>query len=171
MVTDPSIQGKTVQISAFLGTVVEKFSAWPALVVVPNSTITNWVRELTRWAPGLRVVPYYGEKKSREVIREYELSHNRVEKSTTGAKFHVLVTTYDTLVSPKDLTTVFKQTPRWEVCLILWCQLVFRFTTFKVLVVDEGQRLKNDNSLLFKKLNELNTVHRIIMTGVCGICC
>lgn len=26
--------------------------------------------------------------------------------------------------------------------------------------------VKNDGSLLFKKLNELNTIHRIIMTGV-----
>jgi hypothetical protein len=41
--------------------------------------------------------------------------------------------------------------------------------SLKVLVVDEGQRLKNDSSLLFKKLNELNTVHRVIMTGVCTI--
>lgn len=55
----------------------------------------------------------------------------------------------------------------------------------QILVVDEGQRRKNhqktyalsnfifvsvksDSSLLFKKLNELNTLHRIIMTGVCN---
>jgi SNF2 family DNA or RNA helicase len=86
----------------------------PALVVVPNSTITNWVREFERWAPNLRVVPFYGEAKSREVIKKYELSHSKKRPRFTSAKFHVLVTTYETL-SGKDFTSVFKNQPRWEV--------------------------------------------------------
>ncbi|KAK7021537.1 hypothetical protein R3P38DRAFT_2533623, partial [Favolaschia claudopus] len=48
----------------------------PALVVVPNSTIGNWVRELERWAPRLRIVAFYGDAKSRELIKKYELSHS-----------------------------------------------------------------------------------------------
>lgn len=48
-----SRQGKTVQIVTFLGTVIDKWKAFPALVVVPNSTITNWVREFER----VRLVP------------------------------------------------------------------------------------------------------------------
>ncbi|KAF8213246.1 SNF2 family N-terminal domain-containing protein [Mycena galopus ATCC 62051] len=139
--------GKTVQIATFIGKAIGDFGAKPALVVVPNSTITNWVREFERWAPNLRVVPFYGEAKSREIIRKYELTHATKKKGFTSAKFHVLVTTYETL-SGKDFTTVFKNQPRWE-----------------ILVVDEGQRLKSDSSLLFKKLNELKTLHRIIMTG------
>ncbi|KAJ7786129.1 SNF2 family DNA-dependent ATPase [Mycena metata] len=139
--------GKTVQIATFIGKIIEDYGAMPALVVVPNSTITNWVREFERWAPNLRVVPFYGEAKAREVIKKYELSHATKRKGFTSAKFHVLVTTYETLTG-KDFTTVFKNQPRWE-----------------VLVVDEGQRLKSDSSLLFKKLNELKSLHRIIMTG------
>lgn len=106
-------------------------------MIVPNSTITNWVRELTRWAPNLRVVSFYGEGKARDVVREFELNHARVEKGTTGAKFHVLVTTYETLVTPKDLTAVFKRTPRWE-----------------VLIVDEGQRRELHKSLMVLNLSE-----------------
>ncbi|KAF7339801.1 Chromatin remodeling factor mit1 [Mycena venus] len=140
--------GKTVQIATFIGKAIGDFGAKPALVVVPNSTITNWVREFERWAPKLRVVPFYGEAKCREVIKKYELSHSgKKKKGCTSAKFHVLVTTYETLTG-KDFTTVFKNQPRWE-----------------ILVVDEGQRLKSDSSLLFRKLNELKTLHRIIMTG------
>ncbi|KAJ7932575.1 SNF2 family DNA-dependent ATPase [Mycena leptocephala] len=139
--------GKTVQIATFIGKVIQDYKAMPALVVVPNSTITNWVREFERWAPNLRVVPFYGEAKSREVIKKYELSHSKKRPRFTSAKFHVLVTTYETL-SGKDFTSVFKNQPRWE-----------------ILVVDEGQRLKSDSSLLFRKLNELTTLHRIIMTG------
>lgn len=94
------------------------WEAFPALVVVPNSTITNWVREFERWAPNLRVVPFYGEAKSRDVIKNFELKHNASTKKagTTGAKFHVLVTTYESLLNPKDFGSVFKAQPRWEVC-------------------------------------------------------
>ncbi|KAF8167730.1 SNF2 family N-terminal domain-containing protein [Crassisporium funariophilum] len=140
--------GKTVQIAAFLGKIADEWQASPALVVVPNSTITNWVREIERWAPKLRVVPFYGEKNARDIIKQFELYHKVPQPGMTTSKFHVLVTTYEALINPKDFTCVFKNVPRWE-----------------VLVVDEGQRLKNDNSLLFKKLNELKSVHRIIMTG------
>lgn len=108
-------QGKTVQIATFLGNITTKFNAFPALVVVPNSTITNWVREFERWAPHLRVVPFYGEAKARDVIKKFELYHEKSRPSDTGAKFHVLVTTYEALINPKDFTPVFKKQPRWEV--------------------------------------------------------
>ncbi|KAF4623265.1 hypothetical protein D9613_002145 [Agrocybe pediades] len=140
--------GKTVQIVSFLGNIMKNWKAFPALVVVPNSTITNWVREFERWAPALRVVPFYGEKTARDVIKQFELFHRNSSPGNTNAKFHVLVTTYEALTTGKEFTPVFRNQPRWE-----------------VLVVDEGQRLKNDESLLFKKLNELNSIHRIIMTG------
>ncbi|KAG6830296.1 hypothetical protein H0H92_001374 [Tricholoma furcatifolium] len=141
-------QGKTVQVATFLGNIAEKFKASPALVVVPNSTITNWVREFERWAPRLRVVPFYGEAKAREIIKKFELYHQSKRAHDTGAKFHVLIATYEALLNQKDFTRVFKNQPRWE-----------------VLVIDEGQRLKSDNSLLFRRLNELRSVQRVIMTG------
>ncbi|KAI0347824.1 hypothetical protein BDW22DRAFT_1349889 [Trametopsis cervina] len=144
--------GKTVQIVTFIGLLVkglpDTYSACPVLVVVPNSTISNWVREFERWAPALRVVPFSGDAKSREVIKQYELFHDTVPPHTTKAKFHVLVTTYETITNARDTASIFKTTPRWE-----------------ALVVDEGQRLKSDSSILFKKLKELHTVHRIILTG------
>ncbi len=119
-----SSQGKTVQIVTFIGNIIKSFDACPVLVVVPNSTITNWAREFSSWVPGIRVVPFYGEAKSRVVIKRYELTHSTKIQGTTGAKFHVLVTTYDTITS-KDFNPVIKSVPRWE-----------------VLIVDEGQRRK-----------------------------
>jgi chromodomain-helicase-DNA-binding protein 4 len=124
LVYDLSHQGKTVQIVTFLGNIIKAFDAAPVLVVVPHSTITNWAREFSSWAPGIRVVPFYGEAKSRAVIKRYELTHPTKIQGTTGAKFHVLVTTYDTITS-KDFNPVIKSVPRWE-----------------ALIVDEGQRCK-----------------------------
>jgi SNF2 family DNA or RNA helicase len=71
------------------------------------------------------VVPFHGEAKAREVIQKFELSHENKAPGTTGAKFHVLVTSYNCVNNAKDFTSVFKKQPRWE-----------------VLVVDEGQRCK-----------------------------
>ena len=92
--------------------------------------------------------------------------HDESRPGFTKLKYHVLVTTYETVTNSRDFGAVFKQAPRWE-----------------ALIVDEGQRrmclitvsnlysltrdlVKNDNSLIFKKLTELNSSHRIIMTGV-----
>ncbi|KDQ19888.1 hypothetical protein BOTBODRAFT_27309 [Botryobasidium botryosum FD-172 SS1] len=135
--------GKTVQIATFIGILVLQRKVFPILVVVPNSTITNWIRELEKWAPGVRAVQYNGVAKSRDIIRQYELQH------PGGApKYHVLVTTYDTIINQKDFTQVFKSVSRWE-----------------ALIVDEGQRLKSDSSILFRRLNDLHSMHRILMTG------
>lgn len=108
-------QGKTVQIVTFLGNIAANWTAFPALVVVPNSTITNWVREFERWAPHLRVVPFSGEKAARDVIKDFELFHKSPPPGNTATKFHVLVTTYETLTNAKEFTPVFKNQPRWEV--------------------------------------------------------
>lgn len=87
-----------MQIAAFLGFVIGKMNAMPALIVVPNSTITNWIRELERWAPGIRAVPLYGEDKNRRVIKQYELKHAVLGSKTTDAKFHVLGAIFDSSV-------------------------------------------------------------------------
>ncbi|KAF8323155.1 hypothetical protein DL93DRAFT_632947 [Clavulina sp. PMI_390] len=138
--------GKTVQIATFIGTLVREKKIFPILIVVPNSTITNWVREMELWAPGVRVVMFAGSAKSREIIAQYEL----VNPSTQSSKlaYHVLLATYDSITNPRDFGPIFKRVPRWEVT-----------------IVDEGQRLKSDGSLIFKRMKELNSKHRILMTG------
>ena len=46
----------------------------PFLISVPLSTLINWEREFELWAPEFYVVSYVGDKDSRAVIREHELS-------------------------------------------------------------------------------------------------
>jgi SNF2 family DNA or RNA helicase len=51
--------GKTVQIVTFVSLLFKKENRLPFLIVVPNATIGNWVREFEKWAPeDLRVVPF-----------------------------------------------------------------------------------------------------------------
>lgn len=99
----------------------------------PLSTIINWEREFEVWAPDFYVVTYVGDKDSRAVIREHELSFeegavrgNRAGRIRSNTiKFHVLLTSYE-LISI-DVACLGS---------IDWA----------VLVVDEAHRLKSNQS-------------------------
>ncbi|GIQ89008.1 hypothetical protein KIPB_011380, partial [Kipferlia bialata] len=65
--------GKTVQTIALLSTVhrQEREAAKegqvlaPSIIIVPNSTLLNWARELDKWAPELSVQTLYGNQRER----------------------------------------------------------------------------------------------------------
>lgn len=54
--------GKTIQTIAFLAHLkhVKKVER-PSLVVVPLSTLNNWMQEFAKWAPSLKVFKFYGK--------------------------------------------------------------------------------------------------------------
>jgi SWI/SNF-related matrix-associated actin-dependent regulator 1 of chromatin subfamily A len=53
--------GKTCQVIAFLSHLLERGVKGPHLVVVPGSTLENWLREFRAFSPSLVVEPYYGK--------------------------------------------------------------------------------------------------------------
>lgn len=140
--------GKTVSACAFISSLYSEFKAkLPCLVLVPLSTMRNWLAEFSLWAPHLNVVEYHGCAKARAMIRQYEWhanDPNKLNKKTFSYKFNVLLTTYEmVLVDSSHLRGV-----QWE-----------------VLVVDEGHRLKNSESKLFSMLNTFSFQHRVLLTG------
>ena len=134
--------GKTIQIIGFLATLVQDWNCFPFLVVVPNSTCPNWRREMKRWAPSLRVVTYYGSKESRGLAYRYEL----FPEGSKDVRCHVVVTSYDAAADEN-------------------CRKFFRSVPWQGLVVDEGQRLKNDKNLLYAALGALKVPFRVLLTG------
>ena len=58
----------------------------PHLIVTPASLLENWQRELRRWAPGLRVQPYFGRE--RQAVRA-ELTSWRCAAGMDGASMAV----------------------------------------------------------------------------------
>ena len=134
--------GKTIQIIGFLTTLKEEHECWPFLVVVPNSTCPNWRREIKQWAPDLRVVTYYGSAEARKLALKHELFPN----GPKDLRCHVVVTSYDA-AQDKEF------------------RLVFRGVRWAGLIVDEGQRLKNDKSILYSSLNALRAPFKVLLTG------
>ena len=135
--------GKTIQIIGFLAVMKQVHKCWPFLIVVPNSTCANWRREIKQWAPSLRVVTYFGSSEARKLALKYELFPDNAK----DLRCHVVVTSYDTA---QDDT----------------CQRFFRKVPWQGLIVDEGQRLKNDKSILYASLGALKVPFKVLLTGV-----
>lgn len=140
--------GKTVSACAFISSLYCEFKAsLPCLVLVPLSTMPNWLSEFSLWAPGLNVVEYHGSAKARTIIRQHEwhasdpIDGNR---KTVSHKFNVLLTTYEMVLA--DYSHL-------------------RGVPWEVLVVDEGHRLKNSSSKLFTMLNTFSFQQRVLLTG------
>uniref|UniRef100_A0ACD6AKG5 Uncharacterized protein n=1 Tax=Avena sativa TaxID=4498 RepID=A0ACD6AKG5_AVESA len=65
--------GKTVSACALLSSLCCEFKInLPCLVLVPLSTMPNWMAEFASWAPHLNVVEYHGSARARSTIRQYE---------------------------------------------------------------------------------------------------
>lgn len=127
--------GKTIQTIAFLYSLYkEGHSKGPFIVAVPLSTIINWEREFEMWAPDFYVVTYVGDRDSRTMIREHELSFEEgavrsaskaTRIRTTNVKFNVLLTSYE---------------------MISMDQACLGSLEWACLVVDEAHRLKSNQS-------------------------
>ncbi|KAJ1659427.1 DNA-dependent ATPase fun30 [Dispira simplex] len=61
--------GKTAQVISFLGQLLHQGNQGPHLVIVPTSTLENWMREFKKFCPALRVASYYGNQSERANFR------------------------------------------------------------------------------------------------------
>ena len=151
--------GKTIQLISFFALMVQDHKCWPFLVVVPNSTCPNWRREIKTWAPQLRVVTYYGSSVARKVTHDYELfpksksqdagtpgsSKKRPEAKDISA--HIVVTSYESIVEDKTRQSLMR---------VPW----------QGLIVDEGQRLKNEKNQLYEVLQKhFRFPFKVLLTG------
>lgn len=148
--------GKTIQIIAYFALMVQDHKCWPFLVVVPNSTCPNWRREIKKWAPSLRVVTYFGSSVARKIAQDYELFPKDDENEQNSAprdksqpkdlRAHIVITSYESVVEENARRNLQK---------VAWAGLV----------VDEGQRLKNEKNLLYDSLSKMKFPFKVLLTG------
>ncbi|TIA91290.1 hypothetical protein E3P99_01135 [Wallemia hederae] len=131
--------GKTLQVIVFIAALKNTNQPGPNLIVVPSSTLENWLREFARFAPSLVVKSYYGDQNERGILRDDLLpSRNDMD---------VLITTYNLAQgSPQD-------------------RKFLRKMKFRTAVFDEGHMLKNRETKSYKYLAELKVPWRLLLTG------
>ncbi|CAL8472046.1 g11588 [Coccomyxa elongata] len=135
--------GKTIQCVSFIGYLaLWQQIAGPYLVVVPLSTVPNWIKEFRKWLPQVNALVYVGDSKSREVIRAFEFYTGK--RSGRMYKFDVLITTFELVL--KDAAVLSE---------IKWSYLV----------VDEAHRLKNNESALYRELATWQFKNKLLVTG------
>ncbi|GMH36548.1 hypothetical protein BSKO_04416 [Bryopsis sp. KO-2023] len=137
--------GKTVQCVSFLSYLAETLQVLgPFLVVVPLSTVPNWLKEFRKWAPQMNVVVYVGDTDSREVIKRFEFERSKNGTSNRPYKFEVLITTFDFTLKDAHVLKEIK----WN-----------------YLLVDEAHRLKNADSSLYQEMEKWSFKNKLLVTG------
>lgn len=113
----------------------------PHLIVVPKTTLSNWMNEFQRWCPSLRPLRFHGSKEERaEFVDEYI----RPASKSGDRDWDVLVTTYEIFNLEKTALS----------------RIAWRF-----IIIDEAHRLKNEASMFSQNIRMLNTEHRLLLTG------
>ncbi|VDM63733.1 unnamed protein product [Angiostrongylus costaricensis] len=136
--------GKTVQLIAFIAYLKEAGIRGPHLIVVPSSTIENWMTEFTKWCPKisvciLAVLTYYGKQLERKQLRR--MAEKRKENTD------VILTTYNMISSKHDDKKFFKN------------------FSLNYVIYDEGHMLRNCSTDRYRNLMKVKGKHKILMTG------
>uniref|UniRef100_UPI0037E8D399 probable global transcription activator SNF2L2 isoform X2 n=1 Tax=Semicossyphus pulcher TaxID=241346 RepID=UPI0037E8D399 len=97
--------GKTIQTIALITYLMEyKRINGPFLIIVPLSTLSNWVYELDKWAPSVVKIAYKGTPALRRGL---------VPQLRSG-KFNVLLTTYEYIIKDKHILAKI----RWKYMIV-----------------------------------------------------
>ncbi|KAI0314088.1 SNF2 family N-terminal domain-containing protein [Amylostereum chailletii] len=135
--------GKTIQVISLFAHLKESGRRGPHLIVVPSSTLENWVREFDKFAPSISVQTYYGGKDERPYLRQSLLEALKSKKDG----WEVLITTYN-LASGDDRDRRFLKKIDWDTC-----------------VFDEGHILKNYQSQRYQTLIKNPARWKLLLTG------
>lgn len=130
--------GKTIQSLSLLLHIKEHHgNLGPHLVVAPKSTLSNWQSELAKFAPSFHVHIVAGDQDE----REHAIS--AMQKDIAQNRSVVCVTNYEQVYRNERLIK----------------------TAWQVVVVDEGHRLKNPDTVIHGAMAQLSCRMRLLLTG------
>lgn len=128
--------GKTIQtISLLCYLACEKENWGPHLIIVPTSVLLNWEMELKRFAPGFKVMTYYGSPQQRKEKRK---GWNKPDT------FHICIVSYQLVVQDQNS---------------------FKRKKWKYMILDEAHNIKNFRSTRWQALLNFNSERRLLLTG------
>ncbi|CAO3618495.1 unnamed protein product [Cunninghamella echinulata] len=139
--------GKTLQCISLVWTLLRqsdelgKPTIHKAIITCPSSLVRNWANEIVKWLGENRVRPLTidnsGSKDKITSVKQWAAAQGQLVNP-------VLIISYETL---RAYTKYMKN------------------CTIGLLLCDEGHRLKNNDSILFKELNKLQVRRRVILSG------
>jgi len=128
--------GKTLQTISLLGYMKHfRNVSGPHMVLVPKSTLANWMNEFKKWCPTLRAVCLIGDQETRNAF---------IRDVMMPGGWDVMVTSYEMILREKS---------------------VFKKFNWKYMVIDEAHRIKNEESKLSTVIREIKTANRLLLTG------
>ncbi|XP_059621153.1 chromatin-remodeling complex ATPase chain Iswi-like [Phlebotomus argentipes] len=128
--------GKTLQTISLLGYLKHfKNNPGPHIVIVPKSTLQNWMNEFNQWCPSLRAVCLIGDQDTRNTF---------IREVLMPGEWDVCITSYEMCIREKS---------------------VFKKFNWRYMVIDEAHRIKNEKSKLSEILREFKTANRLLLTG------
>ncbi|KAF8006362.1 hypothetical protein BT93_K0608 [Corymbia citriodora subsp. variegata] len=161
--------GKTIQVLSFLGALHFSDMYKPSIVVCPVTLLRQWKREAKKWYPKFHV----------EILHESSQdSYSKKSKNSDESDDE----SEGSLDSDYEETSRSKNTKKWDPLIkrVLRSESGLLITTYEQLrllgeklldiewgyaVLDEGHRIRNPNAEITLVCKQLQTVHRIIMTG------
>lgn len=149
------ITGKTLQTISYISYLTTELNIpGPHLIVVPLSVLFNWVLEFRTFCPSLRIIRMHSnnlqdQQRLREILAQmarYTSNDDSDQESTTATSpYDVVITTYE-MVKGK-LETSLKR--------VYW----------RTMILDEGHRIKNEESLITQACLHYKARFKIILTG------
>ncbi|XP_013117315.2 chromatin-remodeling complex ATPase chain Iswi [Stomoxys calcitrans] len=128
--------GKTLQTISFLGYLKHfRNQSGPHIVIVPKTTLQNWMNEFAKWCPSLKTIGLIGDKATRKNIKKKEF---------LPGGWDVCVTSY-------------------EMC--LYEKAIINKISWEYIIIDEGHRIKNEKSKLSVNVRIFRSKHRLLLTG------
>jgi len=128
--------GKTIQTISLIGYMKHhRNQAGPHIVIVPKSTLSNWMAEFDRWCPSIRAVCLIGTQEQRAAF---------IRETLLPGDWDVLVTSYEMCIREKGVLKKF---------------------AWRFLSIDEAHRIKNEKSLLSNIVREFKSSNRLLLTG------
>ncbi|GAA6057817.1 hypothetical protein JCM3770_004290 [Rhodotorula araucariae] len=128
--------GKTLQTLALIAYLAETHGhKGPHLLVCPLSVLTSWMTEIARWLPDFTAIRYHGPVGERI----------RLKSEFADTRPDLVVTTYEAFVAEASW---FKSQRTWG-----------------VVALDEGHRIKNNESQAALALQGIKARMRLILTG------
>ncbi|KAI9915133.1 hypothetical protein PsorP6_007724 [Peronosclerospora sorghi] len=158
--------GKTVQVASFLGSLHHVKRLRTVLLLCPASVLLQWVRELHKWTPRMRVIllhasgtgvntSFPSESYARlieEVFSdENELSDGKVEGRSGSESREEILTGGGVVISTYENVRQY--------------QGLFLTQEWDYVILDEGHRIRNPDAETTLACKQLRTTHRIILSG------